>query len=304
MSATILDNELIPATAIATAGNDRQSFDPAELASLADSINTHGLAQPPTVRRLIDGFEIVAGERRIRAMRDVLGWSEIPCQVRDLSELQAASIMLAENLHRADLDAIEEARAYQSRIERFGSSIAEVATLANVPTSRVRARVALLRLCPAASAMVASKSLPLRFAGVMVDLDTDRQHLALAAYGDRPLTFEVFSAICSRLMAEQNQESMFDPATFLQIESFVDEVMETVKASTTIDEMEAEPVGSKDIAKRLGVKQQTVATWRHRGIFPEPRWWVSDSPVWQWSDVAAWAANRPTLKKTSAPDRS
>ena len=51
----------------------------------------------------------------------------------------------------------------------------------------------------------------------------------------------------------------------------------------------ADPVGTADIAERLGVKQQTVAMWKYRGLLPEPRWTVSGLPAWEWSDIEKWA---------------
>ncbi|MCP4644493.1 MAG: ParB/RepB/Spo0J family partition protein, partial [bacterium] len=86
----------VPARHIVAGTNDRQVFNAAELAELAASIDEHGLAQPPTLRPIDDDrFEIVAGERRVRAMRDVLKWSEIPALVRAMDDETASAIMLA-----------------------------------------------------------------------------------------------------------------------------------------------------------------------------------------------------------------
>ena len=123
----------IPVELIYAADNDRKSFAQSELVSLAESIRDHGLAQPPTVRPVGSRYEIVAGERRVRAIRDVLGLTSIPVMVRALDDSAAAAIMLAENMHRADLDPIEEASAYAGRMERFEATVAEVAEVANVP---------------------------------------------------------------------------------------------------------------------------------------------------------------------------
>jgi ParB/RepB/Spo0J family partition protein len=269
--------------------NDRVRFDVVGLAELAASIDAHGLAQPPTVRPVGDRFEIVAGERRCRAMRDVLGWAEIPCLVRELDDGAAAAIMLVENVQRADLDPVEEGRAYRSRMVRFGQSVAEVAELASVPARRVRERVALLELVDEVAELVAVRQLPLWAAGLMTSLDVNRQRIALRAFQAAPLSRDQFGAVCSRLQAEQDQEVMFDPDSFLQVEDFVAEATATVDNGSTIDEVEADPVGVADIAERLGVKQQTVAQWKLRGLLPKPRWTVSRMPVWQWADIAAWA---------------
>lgn len=276
--------------------NDRQVFAEDSLRELADSIHTHGLAQPPTVRRIGDRYEIVAGERRVRAMR-LLGYAETPAFVRDMDDSTASAIMLAENVQRADLDPLEEARAYHSRIERFGYSIAELARVANVPIDRVRRRLSLLALEDSIAHLVSRKLLPLSFAYCLTALDANRQVLAIRAYQSSPMTLDQFRALTSRLYAEQQQDSIFDPATFLQVDEYVADACAVVEESSTIDEMDADPVGVKDIAERLGVKQQTVSMWRYRGILPEPKWIVSDAPVWQWTDIERWA--RKTGRKKS-----
>ena len=83
--------------------NDRRHFDASALEDLAASIAADGLGQPPTVRPFGEGYQLVCGERRTRAMRDVLGWTSIPCIVRDMSDAEASALMLAENTARAGL---------------------------------------------------------------------------------------------------------------------------------------------------------------------------------------------------------
>ncbi len=82
----------IPADLIDAGPNDRQTFSESALVELAASIAAHGLAQPPTVRPVGDRFEIVAGERRGRAMRDVLGWATIPALVRTMTDAEASTV--------------------------------------------------------------------------------------------------------------------------------------------------------------------------------------------------------------------
>ncbi len=88
----------------------RRDFDPEELASLARSIRTTGILQPLLVRRTGDRFEIVAGERRWRAAKEA-GLERVPALVRDVTDELAAVLSLVENLQRADLNAIEKAKA-------------------------------------------------------------------------------------------------------------------------------------------------------------------------------------------------
>lgn len=286
----------VPAHLVDPGPNDRKTFGEVELQELADSIATHGLAQPPTLRKVGERFEIVAGERRFRAM-SLLGWSEVPAIVRDMDDETASAVMLAENVQRADLDPIEESRAYASRSERFGYSVPELATMANVSPERVRKRLALLSLSPEIADMVSKRQMPLNFAACLTSLDVNRQRLAFKAFNAGPISLDAFRALTNKLQMEQDQESIFDPASFLQVEEMVADALATVEDSSTIDEMQADPVGVKDIAARLGVRDQTVATWKVRGLLPEPRWTVSGMSVWQWSDIEKWA------KKTGRWDR-
>jgi len=101
-------------------GQDRERFDPVELASLAASIERDGCLSPPHVRDDgAGGWEIILGERRVRAMRDVLGWETIPVEIDTVDDETAARRMLVENVNRSDLDPIAEARAFRQQMEEL-----------------------------------------------------------------------------------------------------------------------------------------------------------------------------------------
>lgn len=210
----------IPLKVIRAGDNDRTQFDDAKLTELAESIRTSGLAQPITVRPLANDplyqFEIVAGERRSRACRQ-LGWQTIPAIVRDLTDEQAAEIMLAENVHRADLDPLDEARAYRKRLDQFGWSVAQVAEKANVNPKRVTARLALLDLIPEMQAMLRQNQIPAVFGEMMAPLDTNRQRIAMQylVKTEHPLIRE-FRAVVGELLSQQAQDTMFDADAFIQ----------------------------------------------------------------------------------------
>ncbi|HEX4469326.1 MAG TPA: ParB/RepB/Spo0J family partition protein [Gemmatimonadaceae bacterium] len=104
----------------------RREFDPEALAQLEVSIKANGLLQPITVRRKGDNFELVAGERRLRAVTN-LQWKEIPAVVRDFDDQTLLVLALVENLQRSDLNAIEEARGYQRLLGEFSLTHQEVA---------------------------------------------------------------------------------------------------------------------------------------------------------------------------------
>lgn len=104
----------------------RRSFDEEGLAELAASIRSCGILQPLTVRRAGEGYELVAGERRLRAAR-IAGLREVPCLVAQVGEEDSALLALMENLQRRDLDCWEEAQAIARLISRYGLSQEEAA---------------------------------------------------------------------------------------------------------------------------------------------------------------------------------
>jgi hypothetical protein len=134
--------------------------------------------------------------------------------VRPLDDQAASATMFAENMHRADLDPIEEAKAYRSRMKRFGLDAAGIAEWANVPARRVLARLALLSLRDDVQHLVSVGQMPLAHAACMTGLDRNRQAFALRhlTEASRPPTVAEFRLVCGKLRAEQAQESLFDDA--------------------------------------------------------------------------------------------
>ncbi|MEO0814876.1 MAG: ParB/RepB/Spo0J family partition protein, partial [Myxococcota bacterium] len=99
----------------------RKTFEPTALEELAQSIEEHGILQPIVVRRVGEGYEIVAGERRWRAAAKA-GLHEVPALVKELSDSTVLAIALVENIQRRDLEPLEEADAYRRLIDDHGLS--------------------------------------------------------------------------------------------------------------------------------------------------------------------------------------
>ena len=105
----------------------RKRFEPEALADLAESIRTHGIIQPLTVRRLSSGYyQIIAGERRWRAAK-AAGLNEVPAVIIEADDRKVMELGLIENLQREDLNPVEEAKGYQVLIQEYGSTQEEVA---------------------------------------------------------------------------------------------------------------------------------------------------------------------------------
>lgn len=115
------------------------------LATLAESIRTHGVIQPILVTETIDGYQLVAGERRVRAAR-IAGLERIPAIVRQLADRQQLELALVENLQREDLDPIEASRAYRQLIEEFSFSQEDLALRVGRARSTVANTLRLLEL--------------------------------------------------------------------------------------------------------------------------------------------------------------
>lgn len=123
----------------------RKVFDPLELAQLAESIAAHGLLQPIVVRCVADGYELVAGERRLRAARE-LHWTEVPVQIVDADPRDSAELAIVENLHRKDLDPLEKALSFQQYLERYESTQEELAQRLKIDRSTISNLIRLLEL--------------------------------------------------------------------------------------------------------------------------------------------------------------
>jgi ParB family chromosome partitioning protein len=123
----------------------RKVFDPEKLAALEASIKEHGVIQPILITKEDTGYQIVAGERRWRAAKNI-GLKNIPVVVKSLTEKEVAEIALIENLQREDLNDIEEGMAYQSLIKEYNFTQEQVAHLVGKSRSYITNTMRLLKL--------------------------------------------------------------------------------------------------------------------------------------------------------------
>lgn len=123
----------------------RIEFDEASLRSLSDSIRRYGILQPLTVRRTDEGYELIAGERRLRAAK-LAGLREVPCLLARSSEEESALLALIENLQRRDLHYLEEAAAIARLIATYGLSQEQAAERLGKSQSAIANKLRLLRL--------------------------------------------------------------------------------------------------------------------------------------------------------------
>jgi len=145
----------------------REHFDEEELATLTESVREVGVLQPVLVRAAGDGFELIAGERRWRAARRV-GLQHIPALVRDTDDASALEQALVENVHRADLNALEEAAAYQQLAEEFNLTHEEIAKRVGRSRSAVSNSLRLLQLPPSVQRLVRDRSISMGHARALL----------------------------------------------------------------------------------------------------------------------------------------
>lgn len=158
----------------------RTVFDEDALAELVFSIREIGLLQPVVVRRSTEGtFELIAGERRLRASREA-GLTEIPAIIRDTEDDAMLRDALLENLHRADLNPLEEAAAYQQLLSDFGCTQDELARRIGRSRPQVSNTLRLLKLPPDVQRRVAAGVLSAGHARALLSLDDQPAMEALA----------------------------------------------------------------------------------------------------------------------------
>lgn len=180
----------------------RRSFDETALRELADSIRAYGILQPLTVRDRGDFYELVAGERRLRAAR-IAGLREVPCLVAEVGEEDAALLALIENLQRRDLDYMEEAAAIARLIGRYGLSQQQAADKLGKSQPAIANKLRLLRLAPPVIDCLRQYGLTERHARTLLRLTDPEQQLAAARHmGQRGLNVAQAEQYVDALTAE------------------------------------------------------------------------------------------------------
>jgi ParB family chromosome partitioning protein len=157
----------------------RREFDETELSELQASLKSSGLLQPITVRHAPGGFELISGERRLRAATR-LGWTEIPAIIREVDDRTLLTLALVENLQRADLNAVEEARGYRRLAEEFGYTHAQIAEAVGKDRTSITSLLRILQLPPAVLDIVERGHLSAGHGRALVSLEDDRRALSLA----------------------------------------------------------------------------------------------------------------------------
>jgi len=156
----------------------RKSFESSGLEELTASIRTSGLIQPVVVRRIGEGYQLIAGERRWRAARQA-GLDRIPAIVRDATDAESLELALMENLLREDLNPMEEAEAYRNLLTQFGWTQEQLAQRVGRDRTSIANALRLLRLPDAIQDDLRARRLTMGHARALLALATEAEQLSL-----------------------------------------------------------------------------------------------------------------------------
>jgi ParB family transcriptional regulator, chromosome partitioning protein len=155
----------------------RRDFDDAAIAELSDSLKQHGMIQPLVVRRTGGRYQLIAGERRLRAAIKA-GWQQVPAQVREADDRQMCEVAIVENLQRKDLNALEKALSFQQYLERYGVTQEELAGRLKIDRSTIANLIRLLELPEAIQQSIRTGGLSQGHARALLPLGDEREQLA------------------------------------------------------------------------------------------------------------------------------
>jgi ParB family chromosome partitioning protein len=185
----------------------RKVFDAEELAGLRESIREYGVLQPIVVRTNPDGFQLIAGERRLRAAREA-GLTEIPVTVVDFTDQQVNEAALVENIQRADLNAIEKAQGFKDYLERFGMTQEQLAERLGIDRTSISNLLGLLNLPVEVQDYVRTGQLTLGHAKILKGLhDAPRQISLAKEVIARSLSVHALEALLKQQKAEAGSEA-------------------------------------------------------------------------------------------------
>lgn len=186
----------------------RKYFDPEAIAQLAESIRQYGVLNPLTVRRAPGGgYELVAGERRLRAAR-VAGLTDVPCLVIAADNEDSSAIALVENLQRRDLDFFEEAEGFRRLIDQYGLTQEEAARKVGKTQSAVANKLRLLRLSEQNMELIRSAGLTERHARCLLRLEQEADRINATNYIiEHDLNVNRAEQYIDTLLAEQQSPS-------------------------------------------------------------------------------------------------
>ncbi len=177
----------------------RQIMEPEALEALASSIRQQGVVQPIVVRKVGDGYELIAGERRWRASQQA-GLQDIPAVIKNVNDQEAAAIAIIENLQREDLNPLEEAQAFANLIEKFGLTHQEVGEVVSRSRAAVSNSLRLLALAKPVKELLNQSELEMGHARALLALEEQQQCMCAKAIIQRQLSVRGAEALVKQML--------------------------------------------------------------------------------------------------------
>lgn len=206
----------------------RNHFDTEELAALSESIRKNGIIQPLTVRRQGDIYELIAGERRLRAAK-MAGIKSVPCIIMEVDDRNSAVFALIENLQRKELNFIEEAKAIQNLTTIYGMRQEDIAISIGKTQSAVSNLLRVLRLSPDIQKGIIENGLTHRHARALLRLSEQEQRDALKEIITNKLTVEQTEKLVERMLIQPPQQKRHRIVFFKDVKIFVNTINHAVQ---------------------------------------------------------------------------
>lgn len=203
----------------------RQRMEQKALESLAGSIAIHGVLQPVLVTEVLDGYQLVAGERRVRAAQ-MAGLDHVPAVVRQMAERDQLAIAIVENVQRADLNAMEEAHAYRQLADEFGLTQDEIANRVGRARSTVANTLRLLELEPSVQQALAEGNIAEGHARALAGASPAAQRQLVQTVMTRGLSVRQTEELVRRL---REQPSAATKATAIETDADMDRLEEDLR---------------------------------------------------------------------------
>jgi ParB family chromosome partitioning protein len=230
----------------------RKLFDEDEIAHLSESIRNHGVLQPLVVRQLGEQFQLIAGERRLRAAQKA-GLAEVPVHVVDFNDQQVLEAALAENIQRSDLNPIEKAQGFKEYLDRFNVTQEQLAHRLGMDRTSVSNLVNLLNLPPEVQNAVRLEQLSLGHAKILKGLADPARQVALC----KEVQMKGLSVKALELLVKQQKADSKPPEA--ELEAAPTELAPPVEKTAHLQSLEDE------IRRKLAVKFEIRVKGKDRG---------------------------------------
>ena len=212
----------------------RKTFTDDAIIKLADSIRQYGMIQPITVRKVGESYEIISGERRLRAAKE-LGMECVPCVIMDINEERSAEISIIENLIREDLNIFEQAQAIETLIDTYNLTQEEIARKLSNSQSFVANKLRLLRLSKAEREIILKNNLTERHARALLRVyDPTIREKLLQTIVDEGLNVGKSEELIDLTLSKETNRVIKRKNCYKDIKSFyiaIDRAVDSVKNS-------------------------------------------------------------------------